>query len=70
MANKALHSLVPHLLQVKAKITEEKKKGTSLVVQWLRRRPSTAGAWIQSLVRELRSCMLRSVAKKKKKWLK
>ena len=28
---------------------------TSLVVQWLRFHTSTAGAWVQSLVRELRS---------------
>ena len=31
--------------------------GTSLAVQWLRLHASTAGAQVQSLVRELRSCV-------------
>ena len=32
--------------------------GTSLVVQWLRLRSPSAGAWVQSLVRELDSTCL------------
>ena len=38
----------------------------SLVVHWLRLQPSTArGAWVQSLVRELRSHLLQGAAKNK-----
>ena len=37
--------------------------GNLLVVQWLELRALTAGAWIQSLVRELRSCKMSGVAK-------
>ena len=43
-------------------------RGTSLVVQWLGLNTSTAeglGSVIQSLVGELKSCMLCSVAKNK-----
>ena len=41
------------------------------MVQRLRLCASTAGVWVQSLVREIRSCMLHgSVKKKKKKLLK
>ena len=41
---------------------------TSLVVQWFKDSVLPMhGAWVQSLVRELRSCMLHGVAKKKKK---
>ena len=40
--------------------------GTSLVVQGLRLRASTAGAWVQSLVGELRSHMLCGSAKTNK----
>jgi len=29
--------------------------GTTLAVQWLRFQASNAGAWVQSLIRELRS---------------
>ena len=32
--------------------------GTSLVVQWLRLRASNAGAWVQSMVKELGSPVL------------
>ena len=39
--------------------------GTSLVVRWLRLHASTAGAWIPSLVGELRNCMLCGMVKKK-----
>ena len=40
---------------------------TSLVVQWFKDSVLPMhGAWVQSLVRELRSCMLHGVAKKKK----
>ena len=41
--------------------------GTSLVVQWLRRRASTEGG--EGSIPELRSCTQRGVAKKKKKKL-
>ena len=40
--------------------------GDSLVVQWLGLGAFTAGAWVQSLVREQRSCKPHNVAKKKK----
>ena len=40
--------------------------GNSLVVLWLGFHTSTVGARVWSLVRELRSCMLLSTAKKKK----
>ena len=36
------------------------------MVQRLRLCASTAGVWVQSLVRELRSCMLHGSVKKKK----
>ena len=36
--------------------------GTSLVVQWLGPCTSTAGAWVQPLAGELRSCKLHGVA--------
>ena len=39
----------------------------SLAVQWLRPCTSTAGAWVQLLVGELRSCMLSGDGQKKKK---
>ena len=41
--------------------------GNSLVVQWLGLWTFTATAWVQSLVRELRSHKLHGVAKKKRK---
>ena len=40
--------------------------GNSLVAQWLALGASTALAWIQSLVRELRSCKLCTVARGEK----
>ena len=40
--------------------------GSSLAVQWLGLGAFTAVVWVQSLVRELRSCKLRGTAKKKK----
>ena len=40
------------------------------MVQRLRLCASTAGVWVKSLVRELRSCMLHGRVKKKKKLLK
>ena len=40
--------------------------GTSLVVQWLRLRTPTARLQVQSLVKELRYCILFSMTKKKK----
>ena len=40
--------------------------GNSLAVQWLGLGAFTAGAWVQSLVKELRSCKSCDVAKKKK----
>ena len=36
--------------------------------QWLRLQTSNAGAWVRSLIRELRSCMLSGVAKKGEKF--
>ena len=44
-----------------------KLDGNSLVVQWLGLGGFTAGAWVWSLVGELRSCNLYDLAKKKKK---
>ena len=41
--------------------------GTSLEVLWLRLHASTKGAQVQSLVQELRSCMLCGMTKKLKK---
>ena len=41
--------------------------GHSLVVQWLGLGVFTAGAWVQSLVRELGSYKVSGVAKKKRK---
>ena len=46
---------------------EKGVKGCFPGSQWLRLRASNAGAWVQSLVRELRSHLLRGAAKKKKK---
>ena len=43
------------------------RHGTSPVVQWLRIHLPIQGAWVQSLVGELRSHMPRSTAKKKKR---
>ena len=39
-------------------------QGTSLVVQWLRLHLPMQGAWVQSLVGELRSHMLSGTSKK------
>ena len=44
----------------------KKKRGTSLVVQWLRFSP-VQGAWVQSPARELRSFMPHNAAKKFKR---
>ena len=44
----------PHLVQL-----QKLKAGTSLVVQWLKLQLPMQGAWVQSLVRELRSHMLK-----------
>ena len=41
------------------------KTGSSLAVQWLGLGAFTASAPVQSLVREIRSCKPRGVAKKK-----
>ena len=47
--------------KVRTQITKIRNKrgeiGSSLAVQWLRLHASTAGGWVRSLVRELRSCM-------------
>ena len=45
---------------------QDESQGTSLVLQWLKLRASkdAKGAWVQSLVRELRSHMPWGVAKK------
>ena len=44
-----------------------KELGSSLVAQWLGFQAFTTMAWVQPLVRELRSCKLYSTAKKKEK---
>ena len=51
-----------------SKIHQSKKTnvGASLVVQWFKICASSADSTVQSLVRELRSHMLRAVARKKK----
>jgi len=41
---------------------KERRVGTSLVVEWLRLHPFNAGALVQSLVRELGSCVLHGMA--------
>ena len=46
---------------------KEHPKENSLVLQWLGLSAFTAQAWVQSLVRELRSCRLHSTAKTKKR---
>ena len=46
---------------------KEHPKENSLVLQWLGLSAFTAQAWVQSLVRELRSCRLHGTAQKKKK---
>ena len=43
------------------------RHGNSLLIQWLGLSAFTAGAWVRSLVRELRSCKLHGVVQKKKK---
>ena len=48
-------------------ITFLKNEGKSLAIQWLGLSASTAGAWVQSLVRELRSCKLRRMAKRRER---
>ena len=48
-------------------LSNKKEHGNSLVVQWLGLCAFTAGAQVQSLVGELRTYKLRSVAKLKKK---
>ena len=45
------------------------KQGKSPVIQWLGHSTFTARGWVQSLFRELRSCKLWGMAKKKKKKL-
>ena len=46
---------------------DQTQMGTSLAGQWLRYCTPSAGAWGQSLVRELRSYTLKAQPKKKKK---
>ena len=46
------------------------RRGNSLAVQWLGLNAFTAGAQVQSLVGELRSCKSCSVGKKERKFLK
>ena len=48
---------------MRLKIEKINKIGTSLVVQWLRLKFLMPGAWVQSLIGELRSHMLCSMAK-------
>ena len=42
--------------KIKNKTNNQIFYGTSLAVQWLGLSTSTAGAWVQSLLRELRFC--------------
>ena len=44
----------------------KEQEGTSLAIQWLRLMLPMQGAWVQPLVRELRSQMLWGVGKRKK----
>ena len=46
------------------------RTGISLAVQWLRMHTSMHGAWVRSLVRELRSYKSHGMAKRKKKKIK
>ena len=48
-------------------ITFFKNEGKSLAIQWLGVGASTSGAWVRSLVRDLSSYKLRSVAKRKER---
>ena len=52
---------------IKFGIEKKIDPGNSVAVQWLRLDVFFAGALIQSLVRELRSCKPHSTAKKRKK---
>ena len=47
---------------------KEHPKENSLVLQWLGLSAFTAQAWVQSLVRELRSCRLHGTAPPKKNY--
>ena len=44
-----------HLTPVRMATIKKDKKGNSLTIQWLRHGTFTAMAWVQSLVRKLRS---------------
>ena len=46
---------------------KQMETGNALAVQWLGLREFTAGAWVQTLLRELRSHKPCSMAKKEKK---
>lgn len=46
-----------------ARILKNNNLGTSLAIQWLRFELPVQGAWVQSLVGELRSCLPQAVAK-------
>ena len=48
-------------------ITFFKNEGKSLAIQWLGAGASTAGTWVRSLVRELSSYKLHSVAKSRER---
>ena len=59
-------------IKIRAEINERKEEScfrTSFAVQWLRLRASNAGAWVRSLVGELRSHMPRGAAKNNNKSL-
>ena len=63
-----LHTMLISAFSLKMTVNcKIKRTGNSLAVQWLGLRAFTAVAWVQSLVRELRSHKPGSTAKKKKK---
>ena len=53
--------------RVSFSLFKEGAQGHSLMVQWSELGTSTAGSWVWTLTRELRSCKSYCVAKKKKK---
>ena len=61
-----MHSIIQTELDLKS---EDTFLGSSLAVQWLGLGAFTAGVWVRSLARELRSHKPHSVAKKKDTFL-
>ena len=67
MASSCVVQLVRHLFTT-FMMDVSKRKLSVRDFQWLRLQASNAGAWVQSLIGELRSCMLSGVAKKGEKF--